>query len=77
MSDNDGSSSPNNVFDSSTRSATPPLTSVSTNTGCPLKKAIVSEGGKDKKIRIVNLENDDGQLLYNKGQGGNNVDNLC
>lgn len=76
MSDTDGSQSPNSTNDNP-RSATPPLTSVTTNTGCPLKKAIVSEGGKDKKIRIVNLEGDDGQLLYNKGQGGNNVDNLC
>lgn len=76
MSDTDGNQSPNSTNDNP-RSATPPLTSVTTNTGCPLKKAIVSEGGKDKKIRIVNLEGDDGQLLYNKGQGGNNVDNLC
>ena len=60
MSDTDGSQSPSNPLDNSTRSTTPPMTSVTTNTGCPLKKAIVSEGGKEKKIRIVNLENDDG-----------------
>lgn len=67
MGDTDGSQSPNSTNDGTSRSATPPLTSVSTNIGCPLKKAIVSEGGKDKKLRIVNLDHDDGQLLYNKG----------
>jgi hypothetical protein len=32
------------------------MTAISQNVGCPIKKAIVSEGGKDKKMRIVNLD---------------------
>jgi hypothetical protein len=55
------------------RSATPPLVHVSQNTGCPLKKAVVSEGGRDKKTRIVNLDQDG----LSKKPGGNSIDNLC
>lgn len=75
MDGSDGSISPVSPSDNSTRSATPPLTSVTTNTGCPLKKAIVSEGGK--KTRVVPLDKDDGDLLYNKGTSNSNIDSLC